>query len=102
MTEARALRTLTQIGKILRLCELGEVRAESALQAVQQIAAASITQPEADPKSHAMIERIAKATEDPAANDVKALVLMAKTNADEDWETWTKVQPKFSDPPHCQ
>ena len=100
MTEARALKTLTQIGRILRLCELGQVRAESALHAVQQIAA--ITQPEADPKNHAMIERIAKASEDPAANDVKALVLMAKTNADEDWEGWTKVQPKFSDPPHCQ
>ena len=91
MTEAQALRTLTHIGRILRLCELGDVRAESALIAVQHVAAASIT---ADP-----IARIANATEDP---DVKALVLMVATLADKDWEKWAKVQPKFSDPPNCQ
>ena len=104
MTEARALKTLGQIGRILRSCELGEVRAESALHAVQHIAAASVTQPEAEPEANP--KNHAKASEakesDPKNQDSAAKDLwlqnrrftdetghwMAKANADEDWEDW--------------
>ena len=104
MTEARASKTLNQIGRILRLCELGEVCAESALHAVQHIAAASVTQPEAEPEANP--KNHAKASEakesDPKNQDSAAKDLwlqnrrftdetghwMAKANADEDWEDW--------------
>ena len=104
MTEARASKTLNQIGRILRLCELGEVCAESALHAVQHIAAASVTQPEAEPEANP--KNHAKASEakesDPKNQDSAAKDLwlqnrrftdetghwMAKANADEDWDDW--------------
>ena len=107
MTEARALKTLGQIGRILRRCELGEVCAESALHAVQHIAAASVTQPEAEPeanpKNHAKASEAEESdpkNHDSAANDLFGMRdtnrrftdenghWMAKANADEDWEDW--------------
>ena len=109
MTEARALKTLGQIGRILRRCELGEVCAESALHAVQHIAAASVTQPEAEPeanpKNHAKASEAKESdpkNQDSAAKDLFGMRdkrlsrrftdekehWMAKANADEDWEDW--------------
>ena len=110
MTEARALKTLIQIGRILRACEKGEIRAESALHAVQHVAAASaasVLQPEAEPegnpKNHAKASEAEESdpkNHDSAANDLFGMRdknrrftdenghWMAKANADEDWDDW--------------
>ena len=110
MTEARALKTLIQIGRILRACEKGEIRAESALHAVQHVAAASAAsalqpeaEPEGNPKNHAKASEAEESdpkNHDSAANDLFGMRdtnrrftdenghWMAKANADEDWEDW--------------